>query len=403
MNPLRILLLLPFAPRLDAPHGGGRSTAELVSRLADRHRLAVLHLRRVEDPPAEDALRERCELLEEFQQAALGNTRSARLRRQSRLAVALAGGRPMWVADSAVAGLRTRVRDLVRVWRPDLVQAEFHVMAQYLEAVPSVTPSLVTEHEVGANAAAERARTEHGISRILYGLDALAWKRYEGRALRGADRVVAFTQEDAWRLSASVPLKSIAVVPFGIAISLKPLAAAGVGPPSIVFVGNYMHPPNVEAARRLMRSIFPLVQGRQPAARLYVVGPNPAGAVIGDSEGIEVTGEVSDVAPYLDRAAVVCLPISTGSGVRVKLLEALAAGKAVVATRRAVEGVALEDRVHALLADSDDEIAERLLEVIENQALRLELGRNARAFAERHLGWERTIAAYEQLYCELLQ
>jgi glycosyltransferase involved in cell wall biosynthesis len=401
VSPLRILLLLPFAPRIDAPHGGGRSTAEIVAGLAARHRVAVLCLRRDGDPPSEKALRARCELLEEFDQAPVGATAAARMRRRIRLATALAGGRPMWVADSDVAGLRERVRTLAREWRPDVVQAEFHVMAQYLAAASPRRVGLVTEHEVGRAAAVDRARSERGWERVLYRLDALAWRRYERRALRAADRVIVFTNEDASRLAGIVDESSIVVVPLGTTISPKPLAAAGTEP-AIVFVGNYMHPPNVEAALRLTKAVVPLVREQRPDAKLYLVGPNPTRAMLAAGDGVEATGYVDDVAPFLDRAAVVCMPISSGGGVRVKLLEALAAGKAVVATARAVEGVRVRDRVDVVLAESDEELAARLLEVIEDQALRVELARNARALAERDLGWEHTVAAYERIYAELL-
>lgn len=402
MRRLRILLLLPFAPGVAAAHGGGRSTAELAVRLAARHSVAVLCLRRVGDEPAGEEIRSSCELLEEFEQRPVGRTRAERIQRRVRLLLALAGGRPMWVTDSMVPGFGARAAALVRDWRPDVVQAEFHVMAQYLAGLPSAPVRVVTEHEVGVAAATELAGRQRGAGRLLYELDASAWRRYERRALRLADRVVVFSHADGARVKAITGSRP-AVVPLGTTVPESPLNPRGTEEGAIVFVGNFMHPPNVEAALTLMRGVFPRIREHRPDARLYVVGPDPppevqrcAGA------GIVVTGRVEDVTPYLDRAAAVCVPVRSGGGVRVKVLEALAAGKALVASSRALEGLDVSDRRDVLVADTDFDLAARLIEVFEDEGLRVALAARARAFAERRLGWEPTIGAYERLYEELL-
>src|SRR5262249_58786719 len=123
--------------------------------------------------------------------------------------------------------------------------------------------------------------------------------------------------------------------------------------PSLVFVGNYMHPPNVDAALRLVQEIFPRIAAQRPDVRLALVGDRvPARLRRVAGPNVDVTGLVSDVAPYLDRAAVVTVPVTTGGGLRVKVVEALAAGKAPVASPLAVEGLAIEDRSEGPLPPS---------------------------------------------------
>lgn len=404
MSPLRILVLLPFAPTLDATHGGGRSTARLISGLAERHRVVALCLRRDGDPPADERLRSQCELLEEFRQRPTAGTAAALTARRARLSAALLRGRPMWVADSDVSALRARLGALAREWKPDVVQAEFHVMAQYLDAVPAGVVRVVTEHEIGTDAAADLSGRHRGPTSLLFRLDAVAWKGYERRVLNRADAAVVFSRIDSERLAALFNVTRIAIVPLGTNVPGSPLDPGGTEAAAIVFVGNYMHPPNVEAALVLMRHIFPRVRAQRPDAKLYVVGASATRAMQQSAgEGVVVTGAVADVNVYLDRAAAVCVPVRSGGGVRVKVLDALAAGKAVVASRRAVIGVDVRDRGDVLLAETDDEFAARLLEVIQDDLLRVRLAAGARALAERTFGWERTIAAYEALYHELLR
>ena len=307
----------------------------------------------------------------------------------------------MWVADSAIAALRMRLVERVRDWQPHVVQAEFHVMAQYLDAVSPGPVLVVTEHEVGADAAADLARRHRGAARLLYELDALAWRRYEARALGQAHRVVVFSETDRDRLESATGLRAV-TIPLGTTVPPHSLDPRGTES-AIVFVGNYNHPPNIEAAVALIRGIFPKVLARCPDARLYVVGPNVTSEMrLRLPDGITITGYVDDVLPYLDRAAVVCAPMRSGGGVRVKLLEAIAAGKAVVASRRAIQGLDLHDRQHVLLAESDEEFASALVELLADERLRTTLATNARNLAERALGWNPAIGGYERLYNELL-
>jgi glycosyltransferase involved in cell wall biosynthesis len=111
---------------------------------------------------------------------------------------------------------------------------------------------------------------------------------------------------------------------------------------------------------------------------------------------------VPDVTPYLDRAALVVAPLHTGGGIRVKVLEALAHGKALVASTRAVEGIALTDGRDYLRADGDGAFADAVSLLLGDERRRVELGRAAREWAEVNLGWGVTVAAYEALYAELV-
>lgn len=400
---LRLLVLAPFAPRLDSPHGGGRSIAQLITELGLRHRVALLALRPEGDPPVDDLVRERCELVEEIPLPGAGATMASRWRRRARLLYGLARGRPMWVADCWVPAFAVRVEGLVRSWQPDIVQAEFHVMGQYLAGFGAQDAArVVTQHEPGASAAAETWRARSGLARLLSRIDAVAWRRYEASLLNEVEATVVYTERDLHSLAQLAPSARIVRISLGGLIPGAVPDGARAEPEVLLFVGNFMHPPNVDAAQRLVDQIIPRVLREAPRARLYVVGDRaPAFLRDEDRPGVIVTGWVEHVAPYLARAAVVVAPIRTGGGQRVKVIDALIAGKALVASRRAIEGFDLKDGREVVLAETDEEFANGILRLFTDQDERVALGSRARAWAEANLGWAHTIDGYDGLYFEL--
>jgi glycosyltransferase involved in cell wall biosynthesis len=309
----------------------------------------------------------------------------------------------MWVADCWVPAFAMRVEEIVRSWRPDVVQAEFHVMGQYLAGLGARDAArLVTQHEPGASAAAETWRARRGFARLLSHVDALAWRRYEASLLNEVEATVVYTERDLHSLAQLAPTARIVRISLGGLLAGAPPDGACVEPEVLLFVGNFMHPPNVDAAKRLVDRIMPRVLRDAPKACLYVVGDR-APAFLRDEEraGIVVTGWVERVTPYLARAAVVVAPIRTGGGQRVKVIDALIAGKALVASRRAIEGFDLKDGREVILAETDEEFANEILRLVGDEDERVALGSRARAWAEANLGWARTIDGYDELYSEL--
>src|SRR5207237_5963263 len=172
----------------------------------------------------------------------------------------------------------------------------------------------------------------------------------------------------------------------------------------VLFFGSFVHFPNVDAARRLKAAIFPLVRARHPRSSLYVVGEDPPSGLGAALDGqVVVTGRVPDLGPYIARAAVVAVPIRLGSGMRVKVLEALAAGKPVVASRLAIEGLGVVDGEQLLTAETDDEFAEQISLVLGDDGLRARLGAHARAWAQENLTWQASLDGYDDLYSRLLR
>jgi glycosyltransferase involved in cell wall biosynthesis len=386
MNGLRLLALTPFPPNRSATNGGARVMGELLTRLAERNRVAVLTLRGSEEPPLDPELARLADDLDEVGRAPLPEGWP----RRAGIASAQARGVPRWPAEWRVPELDARLERLAAAWKPNVVHVHYHVMGQYLTALQRRDAKrILVEYE------AHPAPVRSPLARRL---EEKAWRRYETRLLRTVDAAVAFTDRDAKVLRALGSSARIEVIPFGVPLPERPLDPVGADR-AVVFVGNFEHRPNVDAALRLARAVFP----RLADARLVLVGSRPPEEVRSLANArVEVFGSVEDVTPFLDRASVVALPLREGGGMRVKALEALAAGKAVVATRLAVEGLRVADGRHLVLAESDDDLAAAIGALLDSPERRRALGAAARRWAEAHATWDARIEEHEALCRSLL-
>ncbi len=393
---LRLLFLLPFAPRAGARHGGARVTGQLIAGLALRHDVAVLYLADDSEPPPDQELVERCSIVE-----AVPRPRGpVTMRTRARLKLALLRGVPTWTSELASRRFERRVSEVAAEWRPDLVQLEFPVMGQYLPALASsAAPRVLVDHDASLR---DLRDWEGPLGRLVGTLDERAWRRYERRVIDAVQAVVVFTERDRRALEGLGSATLVHEIPFGVPLPDAALSPEGTPPPSVLFVGNFRHSANVDAAVWLGRALFPPVRVAVPGARLTIVGASPTPEVLAlADDGVSVPGRVAEVEPYMDQAAVVAAPIREGGGMRVKVLEALAAGKAVVATQLAVEGLDVTAGDQLEIAASADEFSAALERLLVDESRRRRLAESARAWAREHLGWDRAIAGYERLYADL--
>lgn len=361
--------------------------------------MALAYLRAGDEPSADPAVLARCERVHEGRRGGVAGSAVRPWPRALAVLPQLARGRPLWVAGRWNREFARAVRELATEWRPDVLQAEFSAMAPYLEGVRSAAVRVVTVHEPGMGPARTRVEASTGAARLFWRLDARRWSRFERTALDATDVAVAFSEEDRAALVALGAATPVVRIPLATAIPAEPLNASGSDPARLLFVGNFVHPPNLDAAVHLTTVLLPRVREQVPDARLWLVGERapPSLQPLG-ADGVDVTGWVPDLNPYLDAAALVVAPIRLGGGMRVKVAEALAAGKAVAGTPLAFAGIPVTTGVNATVAATDEAFVSGVVALLRDPARRAAMGRAAREMALAKLGPDRTAAAYEAVY-----
>jgi glycosyltransferase involved in cell wall biosynthesis len=199
------------------------------------------------------------------------------------------------------------------------------------------------------------------------------------------------------------PGRTATVVPNGVDTTFYSPIDVEHEPATLVFEGNLMFGPNVDTARRLALDILPRVAAEIPAARLVLVGRDPAPEVrtLG-SERVEVTGTVADVRPYLARGTVFACPMRRGSGIKNKILQAWAMARPVVASTASLGGLAAKDGDNALVRDDDRAFAAAVVELMRDGQRAARLGRSGRETVEREYAWVRRAGQFEDVLAAAL-
>ncbi len=232
--------------------------------------------------------------------------------------------------------------------------------------------------------------------RWLYRLELPRMRAYEARVWRRFTQTVLIGPTDlaavkrACQAARQPPIDNAVLIPHGVDLSRLPPSAALVEPETVVFLGVLATNTNVAAVLWFCHEVWPLVRHIRPNAQFEILGRRPRAAILAlhGRDGIKVIGEVDDPAPYLARAAVAVNPVKAGAGMQNKLLDYAAAGKAIVATPIANEGIGLPPDAAVLIAETPAEFAAALLRLMGDHAVRQRLGLAARRFVEAGWSWE---------------
>jgi glycosyltransferase involved in cell wall biosynthesis len=218
--------------------------------------------------------------------------------------------------------------------------------------------------------------------------------------------ILVVSEEDRIRCQQERPRRQVLVIPNGIDCSVvRPGTPRTEGPPVILFTGDMGFAPNVDAALFLAGGIFPEIRRVYPDAELRLVGRNPdrrLRQLSGSCAGITVKGAVEDMVPYLHAATVYAAPHFTGAGTRTKLLEAMAAGLAIVTTSIGIEGIDASHEQEVMIANDRSSLITAVLGLLGNPRERIRLGNAARRLMEERYDWSRCLAPLETLYAGLL-
>ncbi|HTQ04338.1 MAG TPA: glycosyltransferase family 4 protein, partial [Polyangiaceae bacterium] len=267
------------------------------------------------------------------------------------------------------------------------------------------TAVVLDEHNIEYDVLKRTAEASTTLPRRIY--NALNWRkleREERASWRRFDGILATSERDAAFIRRDLPTARVLVAPNGVDVREFAAVTGAEEPETLLFFGAINYFPNQDGVIFFIDHVFPLIRARRPKARFIVVGPGANEQVLSrQGNGVEILGMVDSVGPYIERASAVVVPLRIGGGTRLKIVEALAKGKAIVSTRLGAEGIDVVDGEHLLLADAPEEIAAAVERLFADPALGVRLGAGARRLAEERYSWTHVVAGLERFYADLLR
>jgi glycosyltransferase involved in cell wall biosynthesis len=282
------------------------------------------------------------------------------------------------------------VSENLALFRPDIVIFEWTPYAIYGKGLSDVK-TIVSAHNVEADIWQRYYENETTSIRRWYIRE--QWRkvlRFEEEAFGWVDAVFAVSELDRSRLLRGHRDLPIAVVPNGVDLDyFRPMQQLKDSH-HVVFTGSMDWRPNQDAARYFVREILPLVRSVRPEVECTFVGRDPPEDILAlaRTPGVHVTGTVDDVRPYVERAALYVVPLRIGGGSRLKILEALAMGRAVVSTSVGAEGLDVAHNHHIVLADGPQAFSESVLRLLDDPELCSDLTAQGRRLVEEKYGWD---------------
>jgi glycosyltransferase involved in cell wall biosynthesis len=242
------------------------------------------------------------------------------------------------------------------------------------------------------------------LKKFIASVHAQRLQREEDQFLKAFDVIVPITQEDERAMRQNVPDARYVMIPGGVDTEyFHPTDPTLVIPNSLLWVGGAHWLPNRDAIEFFVKQIYPLIVNAQPEVTVDIVGDGTRELrSLTNDPRIRFHGRVDDIRPYLARAAVLICPIRVGGGMRLKLLDFFAAGKAVVSTHIGAEGNLAQDNEHILLRDEPNAFAEAVCGLLTDNMRREDLSVNARDLAETYYSWRSIGMKFTQVYRSLI-
>ncbi len=302
--------------------------------------------------------------------------------------------------------MRDRLECLVRRESFDIVHLDMPNTAQFSDIVTGL-PTFMAPHDSITLNLRRRVRLEKDPLRKGYQyIQWKKWQRYESEQYAKFNKCFVVSDVDRDVLMSLNPEMDIAVAPNGVDVDFFSPMALKPDDPSLVFSGSMESFQSVDAILHFYREIYPKIKSDTPGIRLYVVGKNPPSSVrrLAQDESVVVTGFVEDIRPYIDKSTVYICPIRSGSGIKNRLLEAMAMRKPIVAFAKSCEALKNVSHMDNIwLAKTPDEFADGVTRLLKDEGLRESMSHNARQLVVREYSWEKTINIIEEAYGDAIR
>lgn len=386
---MRILVVSPFLPHPGADHGGAVYLGAFLAELSRHAEVAVVSF----GEPHSESLGGMSTYTVPFRRNDQLGAAALFLRRLRLLGTWGPGRLPLLVAKHRSRALRRLLQGVATTFRPQVCLVEFAVMAQYLPDLVAC-PTVFTDHEHGHAVPAQIGPRSWSWGRQR---DQALWNDYVKAYYPQADVVQALTRVDADRLRARIGH------PVGVRPPLVPLPPTPVTPVHaghrLLFLGDYRHHPNPEAATFLAREVMPRVREKVADAELWLAGPRAGDEVVslGQCPGVRVLGRIEDLAPTLAQVRCLVAPVFSGSGVRIKVLTALAHGLPVVANALGLQGVTAPPAAVGR-GETAEELAAACVHFLDAPEAAAAAGAAGRDWASQNLGAAAVVVQQLALY-----
>jgi glycosyltransferase involved in cell wall biosynthesis len=299
---------------------------------------------------------------------------------------------------------------VLRAKRFDVVNLEFTFLGHcdLRQAPPGErSPALIVDsHNIDYDLARQYARAGGNLARRLYA--AANWRKLRREELgtyRAADGVYLCSVADERRLLDEIPGARTVVIPNAADVTYYQPRPADPPPDgrTVVFFGLLSYQPNVDGVIHFVQDIWPRIAAAHPQARCKIIGGSPPPALLAlAGPRIEFTGFVPDLRPHLAEAAAVVVPLRFGGGTRLKIVEAMAMGKAIVSSALGAEGIEAVAGRDLLIEDQPEAFANAVNRLLAEPALAVRIGRSARQLAEQRYAWSAAARALEGFYRQVL-
>lgn len=400
---LKILLALP-RPLFPPDTGGKIRSLNIFARLAKR---AEIHAVSFADPILDAMpIAEMRNTFESYSPVFWREATKGSLRFYKEILANQCSALPYFLAKCHRPQFRSTVEELATRRQFDLVLCDFlHTAAPLLES--RVRPRLVLEHNVEFLLRKRKWEVEkHALRKLILGTEWKKTRTIEAQVCRSFNHTVAVSEQDRQTLCQEFGVNNVTTIPAGVDTDFfRPFdEASQTG--CLAFVGSMDWDPNDDGIMWFLRDVYPRIRQAVPNASLSVVGRNPSSqlrAVAAKQPSMTLTGWVSDVRPHLAQAEVVVVPLRVGGGTRIKIPEAMAMGKAVVATPIGAEGLPFRDGQEIRIAERPEEFARAVIELLSNPALRHSIGTHARAQVASRYSWDGVVDRLEEILEQVTQ
>jgi glycosyltransferase involved in cell wall biosynthesis len=386
--------ILVVSPHVPAPwFGSGTRVYQLVRQLTMRHQVTVV----CPAAPGEEADVERLRSLGVKVHAVASNKLGRSVRRFDQM-VSLVSPLPFHVREHRTAAMQDAIASTMAAEAFDVVQLEGSQVCCF--SFPGSASVVLDEHNIEYEVLQRMSEGERTrLRRFFSAIEHRKFRRLEQRWWRKVDGVAVTSDRELPVVRDHAPQTATAVVPNAVDPAYFTPGKEDPEAASILFMGTLNYRPNVDAVTFLLDEVLPEVQRHRPDAVLTVVGDgDEADLNRFRRPGVVVTGRVPDVRPYLARAAVTVVPVRIGGGTRLKVVEALAMGKAVVSTTLGCEGLAVRSGEHVLLADEPAGFASAIIGLLAEPQEGRRMGLAGRKLVVEHYSWAGACAILEELY-----